>query len=1705
MCAHQFSQHDVFISYRVFCDKYFTAALADAISLAGLHPYLDANCLVAGMGWKEGFLQGLDHSKLIVLTVSVECLKSLKASNDNVFLEWELAFKREQEGRAVVVPLFIEDEGTSLVLPELNTFPDELHENHESPREISLRSLVARIYQRQGILTTVIRNGESVTIDKNAIAQILRIGQQLRQAKALIGFQPTLSSGETKDLEIFLDMTKDPVVLFRNPTELQDVIAVDVIDWVADVSSRVVMIPSGVVDVSGLDSVIQITLTRRNFFAGHLGGSVASSPSEFLFKLVFDLAVSFPTYGQTVLAVIRSLPDGWKSFEVAHLFQTLVLSLLGSVPMDGPLVLLVTGSFEDPFTNIFSLLKLLPRSFKFVFIGNQHGTLVGMFDTYLVSVYELEEATSAKNVKIDNSINVQKVITTTTSTTVAINESRYAFSHGLDPEFVICYSSPKDKILAFELAEALSLGSSHRIFVQPTVSELASLMGTVMVLLLFSDDGVIQFSDASNVFLDQIQRLSSNSHPVPMLVEYNGTPFNIGSLFSYQYETPEKRESIVNLFKIQGIKLSASDVTRSVASIFQTQKQVLGLAISGNIDPSKQPLTAEEDSSLVDFLSPVVELLGAERSRVLRQYIPGTRTWLIDEMMDFIDLSSDRLLWLNAPAGTGKSVVSALLADRLQKSNTLGAAFFFRHDNHVLRSALTLVTSVAYSLSHWSPSYGRRLLSILRSGDVDFRAAPSFLFDKLLTEPLNELAEMNIIQSPIVLIIDALDECSELSARRDLLGLFAHKIKKLPTFVKVVVTSRPEHDIVAAFNASGLPQHQIVPSEGNNKKDVEMVARVRLTEMGVAEDILESLVSVLLEKSGGLFIWIVMALEALKTTSKTLADVEALPLGLNSMYESTFTQIFHRRTSPILSAVIQVIGVSQEPLSCAQITEFVVADEKKVKSSIDRLKSVLSEDSGRFSFVHKSVSDYLTSVECGDTRFKLDIAAVHRKLFLRLMEVMNELRENMAGLDLAAGKPSWPSSLLSPSLAYSVTHWPKHFTSSIISSSSETDGLIMVLHAFCANKLLFYLEAILLLKKLSDLIKIIQSVTSCVDEFCSRESDSGDFIKAILIDLKFVAFNFRSQLEFNPLQVYNHALISVPQNTLYYKTYSHFAPAEFVFRAGLEWGPLSIEKTVRCVRQIDRNLIITGSMSGEIQFFDIHTGECLQTIGTVGSVTSIALTSDKKRVMIGSSNIEIRVLETWEWIATLVGYSDEITSLVLLSCDKLLISASLDKTIRVWDIESGRAIQLLTEHSEDVMALCVSSDEKVLISGSHDCTVKVWSLELAAAGKVSLIQSLDLGIGRIRCVAFSPVDNSIILAGSNNKLAQTRSLKTGEAITTFSGFFRWVYSLTFSPDGKYVIFGGSEEIKIWNIETQCIMTIEDKFRGVRNVMFLGQTGISLQFVSTCATKIRFWDVKLDGDNPFDKRFKGYVSDLSLDGKLAVLKGGYGQGPEFKVLSRESGGGWDVKTFLGHTGGDDTTTTTVISTDCRFVASVTGKIIRVWNVSTGECLQTFEEVDHTNALVFYKDILISSPQDNTIKIWSVNSKTCVETLYGHDESVKFLVVSEDGQTLLSAGRRSARIWRLQDMKCISVVHLPNQIFSQITNIDLSLDGKTLVIESNDVRLSSVDVHLWSVESGLCLQTFHKNEYPFLVAQNNLCVSAKTDFFWWSSGWLRNSKG
>lgn len=181
----------------------------------------------------------------------------------------------------------------------------------------------------------------------------------------------------------------------------------------------------------------------------------------------------------------------------------------------------------------------------------------------------------------------------------------------------------------------------------------------------------------------------------------------------------------------------------------------------------------------------------------------------------------------------------------------------------------------------------------------------------------------------------------------------------------------------------------------------------------------------------------------------------------------------------------------------------------------------------------------------------------------------------------------------------------------------------------------------------------------------------------------------------------------------------------------------------------DGNTLASAGWDTTIKLWDIRSGKELTTLtGHSNSVSSVAFSSDGKTLASGSKDTTIKLwdVRSRKELRTLKGLKGryEVLSVAFSSDGKTLASGSNDNTIQLWDVKSGKESRTLKGHSDPdwptdsirradpVLSVSFSSDGKTLASGSSDKTIKFWDVR---SGKE--LRTLRGHSDFVRSVAFS--------------------------------------------------------------------------------------------------------------------------------------------------------------------------------------------------------------------------------------------------------------------------------------------------------------------------------------------------------------------------------
>jgi WD40 repeat protein len=487
---------------------------------------------------------------------------------------------------------------------------------------------------------------------------------------------------------------------------------------------------------------------------------------------------------------------------------------------------------------------------------------------------------------------------------------------------------------------------------------------------------------------------------------------------------------------------------------------------------------------------------------------------------------------------------------------------------------------------------------------------------------------------------------------------------------------------------------------------------------------------------------------------------------------------------------------------------------------------------------------------------------------------------------------------------------------------------------------------------------------------------------------------------------------------------------------------------------------------GELVLLDASTGKVRRVLARGGAVLAVAFAQDGSTLASGGADKTIRLwnVQTGAAIRVLSGHEDSITTLAFSPDGSTLASGSNDKTVRVWDTRSGNALQTLMAHSKPVRAVAFSSDGKILASSGIDRRIFLWD---ARSGRQ--LQSISELKHVSRALAFAPKENS--LAAGSWSAVELWNANTGALEASYEERPRWTQALAYSPDGKTLATtGGSDKlVYVWSATTGRLMRTLTGSKGILRCVTFSRDGkwiaAGSKESSAGPCEILLWRA---ADGALMRRWPGHKDAIdslafSPDGKTLASGSSDGNGKkrrdEIKIWNPQNGA--LLRSFSGAPGW---VKSLAFSPDGKLLASANSGqrdqgVVEVWNPQTGKLLRTLAGYRGWVASVAFAgdgSTLAGAGRDGIVRIWNARTGKFLKAMT-HGAGVRSLSFSRDRSTLASGG--ADNLVRLWDIKSGKQLHLLRGHESSVETVAFSPNGKTLASGSVDTS-----VRIWNPREG-----------------------------------------
>ena len=429
----------------------------------------------------------------------------------------------------------------------------------------------------------------------------------------------------------------------------------------------------------------------------------------------------------------------------------------------------------------------------------------------------------------------------------------------------------------------------------------------------------------------------------------------------------------------------------------------------------------------------------------------GTRQSLLTQIMTWVTNNvgpthgpQSNTYWVYGLPGIGKTSLAHSICASLHDREQLAGAFFCRRDDPNLSEPRHILPTLINKLAGNFPLFRSRVSERLHK---DANLTPESMKDSLLLDLISSLPRPP--QQPLAFVIDAFDECGSPQSRSGILKILTGAAAQAP-WLKIIITSRPEVDILRFFDAPTQSSHirYDLARDQDASADLQTFARSQFDLVALSWCLPtpwpeESLFNRVISRANGLFIFIKTVVLTLETCADPTELLEATvhdPAGpgLKSLYE-LYSSVLKARIVHSNSEFQRMISVllttaPYRPLCEETIAQLAIMRPNLVKKWINDLSPLLYRDEGANGGIrirHLSISDFFISSHC---EYQVDLQDANVQLGIACLNIMVEqLRFNICNLEDSRipnadieDLPSRIAQNISDVLWYSSLHWSNH-------------------------------------------------------------------------------------------------------------------------------------------------------------------------------------------------------------------------------------------------------------------------------------------------------------------------------------------------------------------------------------------------------------------------------------------------------------------------------------------------------------------------------------------------------------------------------------------------------------------------------------------------------------------------------------------------------
>ena len=1054
------------------------------------------------------------------------------------------------------------------------------------------------------------------------------------------------------------------------------------------------------------------------------------------------------------------------------------------------------------------------------------------------------------------------------------------------------------------------------------------------------------------------------------------------------------------------------------------------------------------------------------------RYQEGTREWVFNEVENWFEdrRSQNRVMVISADAGMGKTVISAVICQRMQEAGRLAGSHFCQHNNARYRNPQLMLQSLACHLCQALPKYKNALVkqpSRNLGKDLNDMGVEE-LFSLLFKEPLSSVADPG---KNMLVVIDGLDE-SENQERNELLDVIANQLSKLPCWIRFLCTTRPEKNIAEAVKH--LKPFQLESNDEMNLEDIKQYFKKRLEHV-TKRECLENLVAKLVEKCEGLMLYAHFLFSFIEDNLSVLDQDDldsSLPLAISSIYYSYFQRVENEFEMLLFKKknflnLLSVVTASIEPLPIGFVPEVLEIrpnsprERRKGQRAIASLSSLLPIRNGCLHIIHKSVKDWLTDASYyGEHDFIMDEKEGHRILAGLCAKKLVDLKQKGV-----------LHQQVTPSERYALHHGVRHML--LIDEEMKPQNLKECVKTYVLDLELLYAKLCLKDRAAAEDILWLQKQRM----FPILPDDSVDMLHTLLFLLRkyFATFTDHPHVFFQTVLNEGGSVLSPMASDLLQSKYPEIPYMELVqdqMQLGAVLARFRCSSTVACFDvSPELDFMVCECDDGTIHLWSLHTGKLiwarpvmvkklhfgngayrmsLSSPGVLSFYRSVVFHPTKEVVLPG---VLSRAYDFKGEVKPLFPESSCSFTVCSISGDKTTMLTDCPdnpKCIIMWSLRNGSEI-IRTTRKDDVLSFAWSRDGKMLAI-SH-CKGSICLVDVTYGFRTLAETALPQSCGMIK---FAPNCQSLFCFGGTHLLNHLVCLNINMAehpshrlAVSIKSYVPWKFE---SPSEAGFLLG--DPLSSVDVDFEFVLNKKITLRGSPSNIFIDMLNINDK-----------------EKNRRDESYREIEIFFSLSGNT-VYKVFLDEVRAFDVSSGE---------LIGQVAESDAYYLSALAVEEGVLVLSVDKI-ELWNVESSSCVRKWTNLNRIRQVIGISEQRVACEADSQVLILDTTSGNIVATIPIGKR--RFLACNSKCRVLTSVPF-SLELWDGKTL--LWVKSLPALFISQAI---FSLGERFVVISSKTSKLFN-STYVLDSGSGIVINIFYVERLNFckFISEEECVISCE----------------